>query len=1328
MVAFLLATPLAALGFVTAVGLTLLYRFRRHAAKRPIASLLLWRAGCEVNAVERASRRFHFPPLFFLELAVLLLLVGAALTPLFRSSSPALLYVLEDSSASMSARGSDGLTAHDRAARIIAAARRARGEERVVVVPSEEPARRAAEWAKARQAEVLILTDHAPESGLPSGVKQIAVGEPRPNRAVTAASRSTREIRLEVTDFVPGQTDVVSRVHIPCAVTNVPATNIVWRVSPRADDALTEDDEVTLPPPFEASLPVTIQARSPELAACLSRAVQASGYARLVPRNEATVWIGDGAGLAQAPTNAWQMIFQGPQSRTNEWVAVHGPYWTNPDSPFLTGLSFDGLVYADDRAPQSIGTNSVPQVFTVLGETVHTFVETDSRRVKVALDAPHLPFFQSSAFPTLVANFLFEVARHEAGETEDARRPIGLLSASESNLTRACSGEWGVWTSETETAHAVRYGVWLLAALAIILLIIWGFLTRQARIWIILVCLALALARPGWNAWKHGGVLVILADRSLSLNDEARAEEESVVRQILAARPASACAAVVPFAEGALVEARSDSAPFAGFSRTWTGESTDIAAAYEVAATQATEDTPIRCVLLSDGLFTVPPPKGFLPRTDFWSLTRSFNSDLAIVHLAAPNEVAPSAPLSLSAWVWSDHTEVTDWRFYVGTNLLASGRRTFARGLTPLALRDWVPSTAGVRRYRLEITPTPTDARPENNTAQFLVRVAGKRPLAVVDATGGAALAAQFASVGVPAVGCAPHEINFSFAQLGAYAGLILSDLPATEFSSADLRRLAYWVQNTGGALGLAGGESAFGSGGWQSTAVEDILPVTLERRQDKRKYSFALAIVMDRSGSMALSAGSGGRTKMDMANLGARGAIETLNGSDEIAVIAVDSAPHVVLPLQTVSEAFNHLSEVSSIRSEGGGIFIEVGLVAGLRELEKSDAALKHLLLFADANDSENPGAYRDLLTKARESGISVSVIGLGSLVDLDAELLRDIAQVGDGQCYFEDNALEVPRIFMQDTFLATKEMIISNATPLAITAAMRPLSDASFAGAPLIAGGYNLLYARDEAAVAVQTKDEENAPFLAYRQVGLGRTATFAGAFAGPYAAPLMKTRGGAEMAAAFGRYLAGTGDDAVSDFVCDVRLTRGGLRVTAVPTDDEAAIYGEGLAVRVVRERGSTNEVVRMKWISDDQLEAFVPLTSGETVVCVVMHPNGHHQVLPPVCLPYPAEFQPGEDPQAGRRALEKLARQTGGHELLCAEQAWEGLEGRRVRRELAPYLYLLASVLFLGLIALNLRSPRPKSRGKPKPQPESPRAPLVSASTSRYQKAKKRAFGK
>lgn len=100
-----------------------------------------------------------------------------------------------------------------------------------------------------------------------------------------------------------------------------------------------------------------------------------------------------------------------------------------------------------------------------------------------------------------------------------------------------------------------------------------------------------------------------------------------------------------------------------------------------------------------------------------------------------------------------------------------------------------------------------------------------------------------------------------------------------------------------------------------------------------------------------------------------------------------------------------------------GGGIFIGAGLKAGWQELQRSVAGTRHLLLFADADDSEEPADYRETLKEMVKEGATVSVIALGTEKSADAGLLREIAELGRGRIFFCDRPGDIPSIFAQET-----------------------------------------------------------------------------------------------------------------------------------------------------------------------------------------------------------------------------------------------------------------------------------------------------------------------
>jgi len=123
-------------------------------------------------------------------------------------------------------------------------------------------------------------------------------------------------------------------------------------------------------------------------------------------------------------------------------------------------------------------------------------------------------------------------------------------------------------------------------------------------------------------------------------------------------------------------------------------------------------------------------------------------------------------------------------------------------------------------------------------------------------------------------------------------------------------------VREQGGGLLMAGGENSFGSGGYFGSPLDELLPVSMELKKEQRKLATALAIAMDRSGSMAVGVG-GGLTKMDLADAGAARAVELLGELDAVAVHAVDVQAHAIVELAQVGPNRSNISRSRAPRRE---------------------------------------------------------------------------------------------------------------------------------------------------------------------------------------------------------------------------------------------------------------------------------------------------------------------------------------------------------------------------------------------------------------------------
>lgn len=471
--------------------------------------------------------------------------------------------------------------------------------------------------------------------------------------------------------------------------------------------------------------------------------------------------------------------------------------------------------------------------------------------------------------------------------------------------------------------------------------------------------------------------------------------------------------------------------------------------------------------------------------------------DYYVERLLAPSRVRPGEAFLLEVRAGGSPDATVPYEVLCNGESVGRGSVDIrgGRGSVRVSGRSVQP---GAQRYEVRLLPT-TDARPGNNAAWCWVEVSEGQSVLLLTAYTDDPLAAVLRAQGIRVeVVTDPSRLH-----VGSLSGgrvVVLNNLPAHQVPADLLAAIPFFVTEQGGGLLMAGGRFSFGAGGYFQSALDPLLPVSMELRQEHRKLAVAMALVLDRSGSMMAGAGAG-VTKMDLANEGAARAIELLGPSDAVTVFAVDSSPHKIVPLTRIgSNAAKLGADVRRIASAGGGIFVFTGLQAAWNELKKSEAGQRHVVLFADAADAEEPGEYRSLLAEMVAQGTTVSVIGLGTPGDSDAAFLSDVATLGQGRVFFQKDPAALPGIFAQETVAVARSAFLKDPVTVVDAGgwteiAARPLSW------PDSVDGYNLSYLKPEAAVAAVTGDEYQAPLVAFWQRGAGRAAAVTFPLAGEF-----------------------------------------------------------------------------------------------------------------------------------------------------------------------------------------------------------------------------------
>ncbi len=344
------------------------------------------------------------------------------------------------------------------------------------------------------------------------------------------------------------------------------------------------------------------------------------------------------------------------------------------------------------------------------------------------------------------------------------------------------------------------------------------------------------------------------------------------------------------------------------------------------------------------------------------------------------------------------------------------------------------------------------------------------------------------AGLSVKVVGAA--GLPSSLVELQAYDLVILQNVAEEDVAKETQESLVRYVNDLGGGLLMVGGFDSFGAGHWEESAVAEMLPVSLEVPEEMHVPTAAIALVLDRSGSMNYPVLGTRRTKQEIANEGAAVAIEALDKHDYVAVYSFSYSTNTVVELQRASDPKAIADRVRGIKA-GGGTDIMPALKRAFAALRNVDAEIKHVVCLSDGQ-SEGEG-FGELAEQMKAAGISVSAIAVGE--DADEWSMKEIAEGGGGRYYFVRNPQILPRIFVKEIRVMRRALIREvDFQPILPTTNSGVLAGLESAGAIPELHGLVLTRALEEDATAhLLMVSPAGEPVLAYKQQGLGRTGAF-------------------------------------------------------------------------------------------------------------------------------------------------------------------------------------------------------------------------------------------
>ncbi|MCH8473633.1 MAG: VWA domain-containing protein [Opitutales bacterium] len=651
--------------------------------------------------------------------------------------------------------------------------------------------------------------------------------------------------------------------------------------------------------------------------------------------------------------------------------------------------------------------------------------------------------------------------------------------------------------------------------------------------------------------------------------------------------------------------------------------------------------------------------------------------EVLVRSLRAPSHVRQSEPFSLRAEVVSNREQEARVRLYRSGALVYEKKQLLENGTTVFTM-DQTIERENLAEFSFWVD-APEDTHLDNNQRSVFVHAQGaSRILLLTDEPRHArylSLALQQEGIQLdtrPAEG-APSSLG----DLQNYDLLILDNIPATALQTEQLELIRSYIMDFGGGLLMLGGDQSFGLGGYHRSPLRDVLPLYTDYQDEEESPSVALALVLDKSGSM-----SGER--IEMARAAAIGAVELLTPTDFAGVIAFDGEARWVAEMQPLTDPYRLNQLIESIEA-GGGTNLAPGMQMALDGLRRTPARIKHAIILSDGHSV--PGEFNEIASRMARENISVSTVGVGQGVDV--ELLREIARLGQGRYYYTESNRDIPQIMAQETMTATGSAIQELPFAPVINQSADFLAGIDMGRAPFLYG-YVRTMARETANTWLLTEDGH--PLFASWRYGLGQVGAFTSDARNRWALEWLRWPAYSRFWAQTIRHLQRSPSE--NQFSIDWEQQENGYHLTIETISESGRWLDHRVEGRILALREDGNrQTVPTESVAPGRHHAFISDTTSTAqhldirFIDTVENRERNHQFL----TLHPSFSDEYLLRPADHDFMAQLSQQTGGT-VLNEEQtlpAWTRTDDRTATRSQALWPWLVALALLLFFLDLALK---------------------------------------